>query len=68
MFDTRPSTSPAPREPHSMATATPSTPACAHCSSSGTEVVSTMARYTVNAERWFHCVDCGHYFTTSDEM
>jgi transposase-like protein len=69
MFRARSSTSLAPRDFHGMTRlATPSAPACQHCSSSETETVSTMAHHTVDADQWFHCHDCGRYFTTSDDM
>ncbi|HMB82345.1 MAG TPA: hypothetical protein VKI43_19850 [Vicinamibacterales bacterium] len=41
-----------------------SSPACTHCASSSTEPVVTMQRYTVDADPWYHCEDCGHVFTT----
>jgi hypothetical protein len=43
----------------------PPSPACAQCSSSQTEPVATMARHTADAGEWFHCAECGRFFTTS---
>jgi len=40
------------------------TPPCIHCAGSATAPVVTMQRYTVDADPWFYCEECGHVFTT----
>ena len=43
----------------------PPPPSCKRCASAETQAIVTMRRYTVDADPWFHCQECGHVFTTS---
>jgi hypothetical protein len=45
----------------------PASPTCTRCASSLTEPVVTMRRYTVDADPWYRCEECGHVFTARDD-